>query len=396
MAFQTEQTRLENRQLTQRNELNQKTITLQQILILSGILVSVLMVLVIFLILRNRNRMKRANAMLAKQNTEITLHSEQLLRLNMKLKELSQFKDNMNSFLVHDLKNSLNAMVHFGLAEPSPQQGETFRQLALQMLLIISNILDISKYENNTMPLKIVSVSFKALLHQASSECGYLAAQKGISLVYKSALPLNVLADEDILRRTLINLLTNAIKYSPDKSEITIHTYQDSPDFFRIEVRDQGEGIHQTFLPIIFDKFTQSDPRPSGGMPSTGIGLTFCKLAVESMGGTIGAESVPGEGSLFWFTLPSAAEQEPVQPEHETVVIGHPKNLQLSVKEKEEIYGTCALLKTLTIYAISDVKEVMLNLNSESPGILEWKRMVLQAVSDCNENSYNELISICG
>ena len=98
---------------------------------------------------------------------------------------------------------------------------------------------------------------------------------------------------------------------------------------------------------------------------------------------------------IFWFTFPSATEQEPGHPEHETIVTDHTTNLQLSVEEKEEISGTCALLKAATIYAISDVKEVLLNLNSESPEILEWKRLVLHAVSDCNETSYNELISIC-
>ena len=98
---------------------------------------------------------------------------------------------------------------------------------------------------------------------------------------------------------------------------------------------------------------------------------------------------------MFWFTLPSATVEVSGQPEHEPIVIGHTTNLQLSVEEKEEISGTCALLKAATIYAISDVKEVLHNLNSESPEILEWKRLVLHAVSDCNETRFNELISIC-
>lgn len=396
VAFKTEQTKLENVQLIQQNELNRQTISLQRTLIISGFLVSTLMIVVIFQIIRNRNRMKKAYQLLEKQNQEITFQSKELTRLNGKLTELSQFKDNMNSFLVHDLKNSLSAMIHYGLSEHTPQQAETFRHLAGQMLVIITNILDINKYENDQMPLKPASVPLKSILSNALQETGYLAQQKRVRVVFHSDKRYRVLVDQDILKRVFINLLHNAIKYSPTGGEVTISSTRHDPDVIRVEIRDQGEGIDPDFLPYIFDKYTQDNPRPSGGLPSTGLGLTFCRLAVESMGGGIGVNPAPDTGTVFWFTVPAASETV-ADENYETQETVIPKEeLLLTEEEKREIAEVCTRLKSLAIYCVSDIKEAISRISSDTPGIIRWKSMILQSMYTCDENRFKEMIDIDG
>ena len=110
--------------------------------------------------------------------------------------------------------------------------------------------------------------------------------------------------------RILANLLANAVKYSPRTSEIVFGAEPDPGGVVRLWVRDQGEGIPARFHQRIFEKFGVVDQQESTRSPSTGLGLAFCKLAVEAQCGAIGVESKAGKGSTFWFTLPAAAAPE--------------------------------------------------------------------------------------
>jgi two-component system sensor histidine kinase/response regulator len=109
--------------------------------------------------------------------------------------------------------------------------------------------------------------------------------------------------DEDKLRRTLVNLLGNAIKFTPFGGTITAAA-ELQEDVLLFSIHDTGEGIPPEAFDRIFDKFGQVENRKAGRKMSTGLGLTFCKLAVEAHGGRIWVESRSGEGSAFYFTIP--------------------------------------------------------------------------------------------
>jgi signal transduction histidine kinase len=114
-----------------------------------------------------------------------------------------------------------------------------------------------------------------------------------------------VCCDLELSARIVANFLSNAIKYTPDDSEIELGAVPD-PGGVRVWVRDQGAGIPSQYHERIFEKFGVVDPSLSIQMQSTGLGLAFCRLAVEAQGGIIGVESEPGQGSTFWFILPGA------------------------------------------------------------------------------------------
>jgi two-component system sensor histidine kinase/response regulator len=111
--------------------------------------------------------------------------------------------------------------------------------------------------------------------------------------------------DPDIVRRVFANLLGNAVKFSPPDEVIAI-TIADAQKEIKISITDKGYGIAPEYHQKIFDKFGQVEMHKQHQTHSTGLGLTFCRLAVEAHGGKIGVISEPEKGSTFWFTLPTS------------------------------------------------------------------------------------------
>jgi len=108
--------------------------------------------------------------------------------------------------------------------------------------------------------------------------------------------------DKDLIGQVLMNLITNAIKFTPEYGKILVEARSNASKV-TISVKDTGTGIPEEFHEKIFEKFETVKVRQKGTQASTGLGLAFCKLAVERHGGKIGIESEVGEGSRFWFSL---------------------------------------------------------------------------------------------
>jgi signal transduction histidine kinase len=231
-------------------------------------------------------------------------------------KDAERLRQDLTNMMVHDLRSPLTSvitsidMIFRGVAggEATKLQREILgiANASTQHLLDMVNLLlDISRLESRQMPLDCAPVELRSLGERAISRMTIIAQKNSVEMsLDMPAGDLCVSADHELILRVLQNLLDNALKFSPKESQVIMRICPAEADgHVRVAVRDFGMGIKPHDLDKIFSKFGQVGNRRSSG---SGLGLTFCKLVVEAHGGTIGVESIPGEGSTFFFTLPGA------------------------------------------------------------------------------------------
>jgi signal transduction histidine kinase len=223
-------------------------------------------------------------------------------------------RDDLTHMIVHDLRTPLTALLNGVrlikfVGELNEKQQDVFHlsvRSGNTLLKMINDLLDVSKMESGPLPLEYAHVSTITLLNNAMQQVQALATSKGLTLTSEVAPDLPAfLADEDKMLRTLVNLLSNAIKFTPQGGFISLSArLAEDEQGIVFAVSDTGEGIPQSELEHVFDKFAQVETRISGRKMSTGLGLTFCKLTVEAHGGRIWIESEVGKGSTFLFCIP--------------------------------------------------------------------------------------------
>ncbi len=189
------------------------------------------------------------------------------------------------------------------------------------LLAIINDILDFSKIEAGKMTIERIPFDFRETLSEVLELVTPRAAGKQLTLrcEWGDAVPARIVSDLGRSRQVLLNLLGNAIRFTPERGAITVRVSIDAPgdDTLRVSVVDTGIGIPQEKQPLLFNKFVQADSSTTRRYGGTGLGLAISKRLVEMMGGQIGFESEEQRGSVFWFTLPLAnGEGERSLPEN--------------------------------------------------------------------------------
>ena len=234
-------------------------------------------------------------------------------------KSAEVLRDDLTGMIVHDLRTPLTSLLTglqtLSLAgELSTAQSEMLG-IAVEggetLLAMVNDLLDISKLEAGGTRLEKRLVNGAELIEQALSQTAPLARQNGLRVARHIAPDLPAMqADEDKLRRALVNLLGNAVKFTPRGGIVTIAaSYDPAEQGVVFAVGDTGEGIPAHAVKRIFEKFGQVESRKAGRKMSTGLGLTFCKLVAEAHGGRIWVESKLGKGSRFLFTIPAALRE---------------------------------------------------------------------------------------
>lgn len=217
----------------------------------------------------------------------------------------------------HDLRTPLNAVI--GMCElllkstldaPQQEYAETIRDSADSLLLLIEDLLDATRIESEQLALEPAPLELRGLVEGSLAQVAGAAASKGLTLIslYEGEVPSRVVGDAGRIRQVLVNLLSNAVKFT--RSGEVVATVAASPreggHELTFAVRDTGPGVAQERMHLLFEPFRQIEPKSddSGG---TGLGLAICKGLVELMGGRIWAESEPGAGAVFSFTVPVGA-----------------------------------------------------------------------------------------
>lgn len=239
---------------------------------------------------------------------EVALYAQ--LQQNYKLlQEVEKLRDDMRNMIVHDLRTPLTAVIigvemlerHGALNKMQHDMMAVAVQGGKTLLGMINDLLDVEKMESGTAVLQYAELSASDLVAGAVSQVASLAedARTRLSFEVEPGLPA-FQGDGSKLTRTLVNLIANAIRFTPAGS-VTVLAARADDEQLRISVVDNGYGIPAESFERIFEKFGQLGSHSKVG---TGLGLAFCKLAVEAHGGRIVVESTPGSGSTFWFTVP--------------------------------------------------------------------------------------------
>jgi signal transduction histidine kinase len=250
----------------------------------------------------------------ARVRTHLEIHRQrrELERNYVRLSEFEKLKETLVHMIIHDLRNPL-AVIRGSMgvvmqreAQSLTKDSQKFMNAALavtaKLAEMISSILDVGKMESGAMKLRRVPCDVVAIARSVLASVEPLRGRRELT-VEASAASVAVTADADILLRVLQNLVDNALKFTPPAGWIRLAiTPQDGR--VRVAVQDNGPGIPEEYQRTIFDKFGQVATFEHQVKYATGLGLTFCKMAVEAHGGRIGVESREGAGSTFWFELP--------------------------------------------------------------------------------------------
>jgi len=243
---------------------------------------------------------------------ELRRHRRELQSSYEKLRESERLRDSLVHMIVHDLRSPLTAISAYleMFAQEAKQKlgTETHEDIASamqatrNMTRMINGILDVSKMEAQMMKLDLRECDLVQVVGDSMNDLESLVGARRLAFE-RPAEPAWVLADQEIVARIVQNFLANALRFTPASGEIRVGIVVEE-EHVRVFVADTGPGIAPDFHHSIFDKFVQVGASASSRNRSTGLGLAFCKMAVEAHGGRIGVDSEMSKGSNFWFTLP--------------------------------------------------------------------------------------------
>jgi len=252
------------------------------------------------------------------RNAVYTKHLyDQLEESYNRLRKLEALRDSLTDMIIHDLKSPLTGMRAFLQIlqmqikdKISREEGENLDwavNLTGSLTTMINSLLDISRLEAGEMPLRLNPGDLRDVAREAVETIA-IPEDRSRVVLEEGPEPVRAYFDAEVIIRVIANLVGNALKYSPGEGKVKVNVKADGGKTW-VAVTDNGPGIPPEYHEKIFEKFGQVEAHQTGQKRSTGLGLTFCKLAVEAHRGKITVESEESQGSTFTFWLPALKEK---------------------------------------------------------------------------------------
>jgi signal transduction histidine kinase len=301
-----------------------------RILLLTGFAINIMLAIVgimifnrdissrLMVMIENSQRMAIGKELLGRISgqDEVALLDRVFHDMSESLRLAESTKREFVQMISHDLRTPLTAILGtfellasgaYGKLTPRGQTRVIDAERESERLIsMINELLDIDKLESGNMQLIRDDCQLQPIFRRAAEAVQVIAETAHVKIETTQYNPI-VNVDEDRIVQILINLLGNAVKYSPEGGLIKIDAVEER-DFVRIDVIDQGPGIPKKDKKLIFERFQQIEGEEYRRSGSSGLGLAICKSLVESHGGVIGVDSEVGKGSRFWFTIKKAKE----------------------------------------------------------------------------------------
>lgn len=257
---------------------------------------------------RRTKKINKQKKELEKQKHQTEVKAQQLEASNQQLIKLGQFKKDMTNMMIHDLKAPLNSIMGFAeLNMMDNEYGKYVLSSGWEMENLIQNILDVDKYELAEIQLNKENIGFHELVEDAFRSIYFLVALSKTTMHNKLPIDLFIKGDKNTINRVFVNIFSNAVKHAGDDIFIEVSSeikVINEKDYCRINIFNSGKQIPENVIDTIFDKYRSTKEYSGSANYSSGIGLAFCRLAIESHGGFIGVESKKESGVTFYFDLP--------------------------------------------------------------------------------------------
>ena len=258
---------------------------------------------------------------------ELTEHNARLSRAVTRLEELDRLKSNFLATMSHELRTPLTSVIGYaemmteGLAGPISQDQKEYLTTILgkadQLLSLITAVLDVSTLESGQLSLERAQLSLGELVASELVTFATQAGRRGIAIQLDACDESVVVGDRRKIRQVVSSLVSNAVKFTPDRGKVGIHIRRgpladhapddaDERPAIQLVVTDSGIGISRDQVTKIFEPFFQVDSSSTRAFGGTGLGLTLAKAYVEAHGGRIWVDTAPGQGSTFTATFPAA------------------------------------------------------------------------------------------
>jgi signal transduction histidine kinase len=263
--------------------------------------------------IRNMGRGELRQQVPVRTNDELGELAQTFNQMSADLARAHDLRRQMTADIAHDLRTPLTVISGYleslrdGVLEPTPERIETIHAEAQHLSRLVHDLRTLSLADAGELPLQIQSVPPSDLVRRAAAAHGHRAEKRGIKLGLKIAPDLpEIELDQERMLQVLGNLVSNALRYTPEGGSITLTSLHDG-DALLLQVQDTGEGIPRKILPKVFERFYRGEPSRTHQETETGLGLAIAKSIVEMHGGSIRVDSEIGEGTTFTIRLPLKA-----------------------------------------------------------------------------------------
>jgi len=268
---------------------------------------------------RDVTERKRVENEIQRYARELKQKNQALIAAVAGAKESTELKSRFLANMSHEIRTPMNGIIGMiglllttGLNSEQEEYAGAVQQSASSLLVVINDILDLSRIEAGRLELDCVSFDLKAMVEEAVSLLAILARTKGLALSCELSadIPLSVFGDPMRIRQVITNLVGNAVKFTEEGGvNVSVREVGQSSGgiSIRVEVTDTGIGISREQCARLFHRFSQTDNSSTRKHGGSGLGLAISRQLVELMGGEIGVETEAGKGSTFWFTVPLRA-----------------------------------------------------------------------------------------